>query len=1543
MLQSDENSKLDERTAVLYKVLDSLCPYHRQQILNMLIFLTHELNICTSYVSLESQKSLHEDKGGLLCSSVEHRHTRRCRLQCLKPSPLLPVKKVHCLSCQTVSLCSVQPMVNKEVCKNPNLNMHHGKTSQNEIRMNDSGRPRSPSPPPLSPEWTDNIEHLKLMSDYGDFESNKFELNNQPPSLSPVACSNRGLKICKKGRSGNLIGFSLSTDQNNKSVNSKNFVKSESASVFQDLMDRINEKLKSIETLDIETNSGKFTSIENRKANSSKFGEFIKSLVQNAKANDYSFMELLSQHEKSVENKTIQTRFRKRQETLLAMHISPDSSFMRRQSLQIKRQLVCLDDPYVRKKLTCKGNRTKYINSDESTPQKSSNKTRGNMSESITMQDVNNQEKSVHRVACQTQLLELPQQSFKPHFDMVTCNRVVPNYLNLTTAGGETIGNKQDNTQNCLDSAKQGENESAFSVDYSEILGRTKHNVTPGWYSVCITNDFMFKKSATAKLSSGSLEESKIVEGNVERSGNIDVSKIARNTSLQVVVERLEDALRLPKKASLEHALMQRFKINSKLKNVLKSNIKQNTNKELCHGTNSLLKSHVPHSNVDKIEGVSSNLFDVTEPEYDCPINPSDWNSNNLVPISKERKRESETVGHSPFSYYSPIKLMFVSEINCKEGVRYTLSSISVASKGNSSDCFFEKSSESLINKTEKIENLKESSQDVCNDVCLDISNENISAEKEPNLNNILDTYSMNETEKYCIQNLEKTVDRLSNMDDSTPKRKPGRPKKIGPQVLKQTKRPIGRPPKAKINGNKSIHSRDESSNDKSAEFASSGLEEYSKNNLTITVVFGRSRRIQRHVSEDMWIAKPVNNVHVLNVCADLKNNGNKILDELNTVANHEFLKSSYEYVRPIKDKPVLHFSGSNIIHPSKKPGRKPGRPAKIKISGISVTVNSVSPQGRKVSMNSCLKPFTQESTLEKTISKHDFQQCSNLSTMQDNCSQDRLDFPSMGTKMDAAHLRYSVRKRESSLPFSHSLESVNMFACKPALLHKSYKLCLNKAKDQKDNTKQVTMSTPLKHILDARNAKKDCEERCNSIFEVSSDPIFPSDTSLRWWANTVSNDSLLEDLDSRFEKIANTWLQVDGHEPKCYLYGKGSNDEPDCKLEISNPLRTCLLEFKISPVKMLFQKKCDMNELCSWFMETTETKSLSMVRKANARNPLDVISSRSKAKAKHSDLNLSPFSKHLKKFALSSSQSSEKLQMLHGVVRPQCFNLKSTLVGIRTKFIRLKQEKLRLQHKLCNQLVERTSQHSNVNYKYGHVLKKVNDIVPRFQEHSTSETEQPMLSAETEIMGVFQLSALRTHASKLIEENEINSKWKLQKTQDQSKIFCQSTCNPETFKDCRVCLKKINHVGKKSSWNLNTALPAPESSEFGNNCQAYNERSCALRSHSARENVFKGGKEIRTDNGAESHHNETVNNRKHKSSTKWLDEQMKKNKSSMFIKSEHSSTSVSKVLNKKNGKKRPGVPLEIDMKVAKRPKRQTGSEQHMTSYYSKFQLAHRN
>lgn len=62
-------------------------------------------------------------------------------------------------------------------------------------------------------------------------------------------------------------------------------------------MDRINEKLKSIETIDM-TNLIKLSSSDCNTDNDLKLRDLITSLLHNAKASDYSFYGIAGQHDK---------------------------------------------------------------------------------------------------------------------------------------------------------------------------------------------------------------------------------------------------------------------------------------------------------------------------------------------------------------------------------------------------------------------------------------------------------------------------------------------------------------------------------------------------------------------------------------------------------------------------------------------------------------------------------------------------------------------------------------------------------------------------------------------------------------------------------------------------------------------------------------------------------------------------------------------------------------------------------------------------------------------------------------------------------------------------------------------------------------------------------------------------------------------------------------------------------------------------------------------------------------------------------------------
>lgn len=98
-------------------------------------------------------------------------------------------------------------------------------------------------------------------------------------------------------------------------------------------------------------------------------------------------------------------------------------------------------------------------------------------------------------------------------------------------------------------------------------MSRTKRNIVPpGWYSIYVTNNYVFKKSPKAKKVSDSTKGKDEVKNiQVESSHSIDLNKIAMNSNLQVVVERLEDTINMAKKSWDSQSLSEGYKASKKL------------------------------------------------------------------------------------------------------------------------------------------------------------------------------------------------------------------------------------------------------------------------------------------------------------------------------------------------------------------------------------------------------------------------------------------------------------------------------------------------------------------------------------------------------------------------------------------------------------------------------------------------------------------------------------------------------------------------------------------------------------------------------------------------------------------------------------------------------------------------------------------------------------------------------------------------------------------------------------------------------------------
>ncbi|XP_031799178.1 ligand-dependent nuclear receptor corepressor-like protein isoform X3 [Sarcophilus harrisii] len=1602
--KSEEATKMEKGKSTLNKVLESLCTYHQQQILAMLKFLIQEQNassLCSCNashaLSSESQKSLTEDDlHGLLCSCGEYRLREiGCLQHERQSSGLAPLsvcfKDFHCLSCQTVAIEHIKTVVSREIANsyNPhrccsrllqNCNSYSARSSfctplslpevcDLSINIKDTNRSRSPSPPPLSPIQTEGFEKFKdSISGISALENKLEAIINQPPSLIPAednksSCEHEG-KIRKANTADNSDDSLLIAEESSCFINHEKMEKGESTTIFQDLMERINEKLKSIETTDI-TNLVKVSSSDSNTENDNlRLGDLITSLLHNAKASDYSFMELLSQHDKKVENKIIQTRFRKRQETLFAMHNSPDSPLFRRQSLQIKREIASLDEHFARKKSSEKISK-KLIRNDErvSMDRESYILEDAPFQNPKIIQSSNHEEASTFLPVYEIKSLQLPLHSLETNSNFDTISEgfpaLNPEKASLTKSQKEFITEKK--IQNHRGNPRFESNHIPLKDDLTGLLNRSRRNIVPpGWYSVYVTNNFVFKKSPKAKKSA---EIDTMKDLQVDRSNNIDINEIARNTNLQVVVERLEDTINMAKNTLENPPLSEGFKISRKLKEDVHCKDQNAINNlNLCVSEACKEQSFLSHTKVSSSNSNKSNCLVTVEHANVIDQRLEGIKKNHLALGSLSSQTRSEVVENSFSSYSSPIKLMFLSEVNSSEGVKYTLTSVSTS---NANLCSFEKCPTSLSvgKETEKTKGIPGAcfGDYSCN------TESNISqAEKSTCAKETIEPCSANVTEVSSCKQQEECADQSNGISESSFKRKPGRPKKIGPQVVKQVKRPIGRPPKPKVDTIDSTVCRSEhisSLGKKNTDSLVSGLNEgIGRKSITVTVVYGRSRRIKRHVSEgSLGTAMPLSSsgtdfLHEYNGLKPKKAGEIGLNERMSAVPSltteKEIFASGYEHIRPTKNKSVLPYPYSNIIRTSQKPLtviRKPGRPAKVKISGISVTINRVSPQERKVCLSSCLPPLDQDSMLEKNLSqeKHEHQ-CNKIDKT--NSSQADLFEDRSRNMPSPVPLRHSVRDRKPSLHFLHSLASSNSFAYRNNLLRKSYKLHFQKTKDHKEKCKYSNTKVASKDTSGARNSgnmKKNLDDgKFTTINEVSLDPIFSSSPSLRWWATTTSNDSLLEELNNRFEQITNAWVQVSGNETEnCLHEAKGYLEEDD-NFKVPSPLETCLLELEVSPVKMLFQKKCDMNELCTWFMQTTETQSLSLVRKANARNPLEVINTRGiKVGSKQSEHNTSLFRKHFKKFALSSpSKSAGKLQILRKIVRSPVLNVKSnfTLARLRrTEFKRLQHERWRQVKKLHNHgTIDWKSKRRNFrffcqNQFLNKTIEGTNADIT-YQGKSTAENQQLVLAPEIRdafLQQKVELPDHGTHASlesilKLhAKENETKySRKDFGKITRQGKV-CSSSWRSKTFKDCRIFLRKINHIEQRNPFQLNTIIYSPESIESGSNHQTYVEETkhCNLRSHSARQNSLKRQSEAMEKSKA--------NN----SSPDTFASQLDGNKLDKHIKLDKNASDSSEVISKLNKRKRPS--WKTTEMSTKRHKRQSCNSGQMANYYSKYQL----
>ncbi|KAM4604116.1 uncharacterized protein lcorl isoform 1-T1 [Polymixia lowei] len=787
--------------------------------------------------------------------------------------------------------------------------------------------------------------------------------------------------------------------------------------------------------------------------------------------------------------------------------------------------------------------------------------------------------------------------------------------------------------------------------------------------------------------------------------------------------------------------------------------------------------------------------------------------------------------------YISPIKLMYVSPVMDEKGVKYSLKSAVSGSSGQVEEPFDpceesswagtpekKKSSESATSSS-KSSPLKSatSSPKSFSTPPKSASSPPKSASSSPKIGARRLGEGTPPKRTVGTENQRLPGNLLSFHETTPPKRRPGRPKKLGPQLEKKVKRPIGRPRKQKaldpVRG----------ANPENVKAVLGTNVENANKNLKITVVYGRSRRNKRLVSEG--IGQLQTELHDAPPVVDQNRDVSDLMQSSQT-SSGSVKQASTEWseelnlVRPVKDRESAPQSSSNIKCPKLQgavPIRKPGRPAKVKISGISVTVTTVSPRQRKIQLNRDVRQSPETLRHRKALLS-EFKSAKEPWTItlqtSNDCSQTEGRVEAKDERRDKqpdrpVAVRHSVRVRKPSIYLLHSVatSTSRSYSHSTALLRRSRQLLLNKASNQrKQEEAQGGGETAREKRQPLGQERNHISHDLSQVAGVSVDSIFPPRETLRWWAASAEENILNQELARRIRLVSDTWVSdaVENQEetfskPRMGVKGNSSFTKRSRHSSVVRMLFDC------PPNK---PSSCSMQQLCSWFMQTTETQSLAIVKKASSRNPYELMHYPRSANKR--SICPSPqaerLRKHIKKFAKTMPKSPSEHQRAQERLRDRnkatlsADNIKRQLFTPRFAPGRLNQGapwwRGRTLGKYSTTLLRARARF---------LTRKERDKWPKRQRSNPRESKW-MLAASTlngRIVTALQptdKAFLRsaTDQSRGCLENNITTRsaHKIQEPMDGSKEHRLSSkpWSPEKLKECRVFLKKINSPDNESA-----------------------------------------------------------------------------------------------------------------------------------------------
>ncbi|XP_054546281.1 ligand-dependent corepressor isoform X2 [Talpa occidentalis] len=193
---------------------------------------------------------------------------------------------------------------------------------------------------------------------------------------------------------------------------------------------------------------------------------------------------------------------------------------------------------------------------------------------------------------------------------------------------------------------------------------------------------------------------------------------------------------------------------------------------------------------------------------------------------------------------------------------------------------------------------------------------------------------------------------------------------------------------------------------------------------------------------------------------------------------------------------------------------------------------------------------------------------------------------------------------------------------------------------DSVDTTTKVTLE---KEAAEGHSVPKenDASESGDPLDEGDVDTVVDEQPKFVEWCAEEENQELIANFNAQYMKVQKGWIQLEKEsQPTPRARNKSDKLKEIWKSKKrSRKCRGSLEVQKFSPVQMLFMTNFKLSNVCKWFLETTETRSLVIVKKLNTRLPGDIppvkhpLQKFSPSSLYPSSLQAERLKKHLKKF----------------------------------------------------------------------------------------------------------------------------------------------------------------------------------------------------------------------------------------------------------------------------------------------------------------------